>query len=123
MDTLSNLLTSIRNAEMVRHTQLTVPAAKLSLAVLAILKAKKYVANFSANEAERTITISLPEPVQTHHYKRISKPGRRMYVNSHTIPTVMGGFGIAIISTSQGVLASSEARKRKVGGEILCEIY
>lgn len=121
MDHLSNLITSLRNAEMVRKSQLTVPNAKHSRAVLDVLIAKGYVSSYL--EQERELTITLPTPVLLHTYKRISKPGRRIYVDSHAIPRVLRGLGSAILSTSLGVMADDEARKRKVGGEVLCEVY
>jgi small subunit ribosomal protein S8 len=121
MDHIANLITSIRNAEMVRHSALTVPNSKLSRAVLDVLKERGMVTSYEA--AERTIDITLPQPVSLHHYKRVSKSGRRIYTNSHTIPIVQRGFGSVIISTSEGVMSGQEARKRKIGGEILCEIY
>jgi small subunit ribosomal protein S8 len=121
MDYISNLITSIRNAEMVRHTELTVPNSKLSRAVLTVLQGKKYISSFKADD--RTILIKLPQPVTVHHSRRISKPGRRVYVTSHNIPHILRGLGTVIISTSEGVMAGDEAHKRKVGGEVLCEIY
>jgi small subunit ribosomal protein S8 len=121
MDHLSNLITSLRNAEMVRHTSLTVPNNKHSRAVLAVLKAKGYVSSFK--EQERDLMIELPQPVQRHTYKRVSKPGRRLYANRHEVRPVLRGLGISVISTSVGVLSDDDARRKHVGGEILCEVY
>jgi len=121
MDHLSNLITSIRNAEMVRHTQLTAPNNKLSRAVLDVLKETKYVSSYAVEEQK--LVIKLAQPVKLHHYKRVSKPGRRVYRPAGNIPLVMRGFGMVIVSTPEGVMTGDQARKRKIGGEILCEVY
>lgn len=125
MDTLGNLLTSIRNAEMANHSELSVPFARTSTAVLEILKKHGYIASFQADAegAQKRIAITLPTPVTRHHYKRISKPGRRLYAEVKDIPTVLRGLGIVIVSTPKGMLAGKDARKQKVGGELICEVY
>lgn len=125
MDYISNLITSVRNAEMASHAQVSVPATKIGQSIVAILKAQGYVASFTVREAkpQSFIDITLLKPRRVHRFRRISKPGRRVYVSASEIPRVLNGLGLAIISTSQGVLSGQEARKRKIGGEVLCEAY
>lgn len=125
MDTLSNLLTSIRNAELANHSELTVPYAKTSEAVVTILKKHGYVTDFKKSDdaVKPTMHITLPTPVVRHNYKRISKPGRRLYTEASRIPTVLRGLGIVIVSTPKGMLSGKDARKQNVGGEIICEVY
>ena len=123
MDLLSNLLTSLRNAEMASLSELTVPTTKMSLAVLGVLKTARIITDVKpADEARKTLVI-LNKPVERHHYKRISKPSRRVYVSALQIPKVRQGRGLVILSTSGGVLIGHEARAQKLGGELLCEVY
>jgi small subunit ribosomal protein S8 len=121
MDTLGNLLTSIRNAEMADHAALTVPLSKASVAVLEILKSEKYIAGFKADEKARIINIDLVEGVR-HSYKRLSTPGRRLYTPARDIPMVLRGLGMVIISTSKGMMTGKAARRQKLGGELICEV-
>ena len=125
MDYISNLLTSIRNAEMASHTSVTIPASKMGENILAILKSSGYITGYTVKDAkpQNVIEVGLLRPRTVHHLRRISKPGRRVYVGAGEIPTVLNGLGIAILSTSAGVLSNKEARKRKIGGELLCDIY
>ena len=122
MDHLSNLLTSIRNAELAGLSSTRVVNTKLSLALLAVLKDKKFIASFSEGD-DRKIDVILSQPVERHHYRRISKPSRRIYTDSKSIPTVRQGIGMVILSTPEGVMTGQSARKRHLGGEILCEVY
>ena len=124
MDTIANLITSLRNAEMASHTTVTVPSTKLSQDLLAILKQKGIIAKFESKsqEPQDTLEIDLINGTR-HHYKRISKPGRRVYTKVKHIPTVLQGLGMVVISTPQGLMTGQDARKQKLGGEILCEIY
>lgn len=122
MDTLGNLLTSIRNAEAASHRELTVPFAKSSLAVLGILKENGYIEGFKENDAaKKGIEIQLVPGVR-HTYKRLSKPGRRLYTASHDIPMILRGLGMVIVSTSKGMMTGKAARKQEIGGELICEV-
>jgi len=125
MDYISNLLTSVRNAEMASHSSVSVPASKIGVHIIGILASLGYVAGFEVKEAkpQSTIEIKLLKPRVVHHLRRLSKPGRRLYVSASEIPRVLNGRGIVILSTSQGVFSGQEARKRKIGGELLCEAY
>lgn len=126
MDTIGNLLTSIRNAELASHDELTVPDAKQSLAVLDILKAEGYVHDVKpveATSAEKRVRITLTQPLSRHHYRRLSKPGRRLYVAADRIPSVRSGFGFVIVSTSKGMMTGKKAKSAGLGGELICEVY
>lgn len=128
-DPIADMLTRIRNANHQRHATVDIPASKIKLAIAEILKEEGYIADYEVIEenVQGTIRISLKyinekERVITG-IRRISKPGLRIYVNSNELPTVLGGLGIAIISTSTGIMTDKEARKQKVGGEVLCYVW
>jgi len=129
-DTISDMLTRIRNANMVKHQIVQIPATKMSLAIASILKEEGFIEDFEKYEEERRqyFVISLKykgksrEPVITT-IKRISKPGLRVYSNSDSLPKVLGDLGIAIISTSKGVMTNFKAKELGVGGEVLCYIW
>jgi small subunit ribosomal protein S8 len=128
-DPVGDMITRIRNAVMARHDKLTLPASKLKAEVAKALKDEGYIADFIVHEKtpQNELTIMLKygperEPVITG-IKRESKPGLRRYVNVRDIPRVKGGMGIAILSTSHGVMADHAARKANVGGELICTVY
>jgi len=125
VDHLSNLLTSLRNAELAKHSSTKVWDTKLSRAVLTVLKEKNYISDFAADATAegKALEVTLTSPSTQHHFRRISKPSRRMYVDAKSIPTVRQGQGMLILSTSEGVMSSQDARKKVLGGEILCEVY
>jgi small subunit ribosomal protein S8 len=123
-DPIADMLTRIRNAHLALHKEVSVPSSKMKRALAGILKQEGYVDE--VREHDGSIVIALK------HYggkpairglKRISKPGRRVYVGSSGIPRVQNGLGICIVSTSQGVLDGASATERRVGGELLCEIW
>ena len=129
-DTISDMLTRIRNANMVKHQIVQVPATKMSLAIAEILKEEGYIEDFE-NYNENKINyllISLKYigksrvPV-IYKLERISKPGLRVYSNSEKLPRVLGDLGIAIISTSKGVMTNLKAKEIGIGGEVLCYIW
>jgi small subunit ribosomal protein S8 len=127
MDPISDMLTSIRNAQMARLESVTVPASKVKTAILTILKREGFIANFTvSDEAKATATITLRyanrQPA-INHLRRISKPGLRVYAKHNELPRPLNGMGIAIISTPAGVLTDKEARKVGRGGEIICEVW
>jgi small subunit ribosomal protein S8 len=127
-DTLSDFLTRIRNAGQARHKETEIPASKLKLAVAKILKEQGYITDyeFKNDGYQGNIKVTLRyykrEPA-IREMKKISKPGRRIYTSAGKIPRVKNGLGIAIISTSRGVMTDKEARTEKVGGEVLCTIW
>ena len=129
-DKISDMLTRIRNANMVKHQIVQIPFTKMSLAITEILKNEGYIENFENFEENNKeyLLISLKyigknrQPVISK-LKRVSKPGLRIYTNSKELPTVLDNLGIAIISTSKGVLTNLKAKELGVGGEILCYIW
>ncbi|MBU6389097.1 30S ribosomal protein S8 [Patescibacteria group bacterium] len=122
MDSIANLITYLRNAELARHSQVEVPTTKVGTAILGILKQSGFITSFEDGESGHT-SVSLSQPITVHHYKRVSKPGRRVYTKVGHIPTVLRGLGIVILSTPTGIISGKEAKKRGVGGEILCEVF
>jgi len=129
-DTISDMLTRIRNANMVKHQIVQVPTTKMSLAIAAILKEEGFIEDFEVykEEKENYILLSLKYKGQNREpvictIKRVSKPGLRVYTNAKQLPKVLNNLGIAIISTSQGVMTNLKAKKLGIGGEILCYIW
>ena len=125
-DPIADLLTRIRNASMVKHEKVDVPASKLKIEIARILKEKGFIKAYKIfkDKKQGVIRISLKtidvDDRIISGLQRISKPGRRIYVDKDEIPKVMGGYGIAIISTSKGVLSDDNCRHEGVGGEVLC---
>lgn len=125
-DPIADLLTRIRNASMVKHEKVDVPASKLKIEIARILKEKGFIKAYKIfkDKKQGVIRISLKtidaDDRIISGLQRISKPGRRIYVDKDEIPKVMGGYGIAIISTSKGVLSDDSCRREGVGGEVLC---
>lgn len=128
-DPVGDLLTRIRNAARARHDKLVVPSSRLKVDVVRVLKDEGFVGDFIVHERspQNELTIQLkygPDraPAITG-IRRVSRPGLRRYVALRDIPRVLGGMGISILSTSRGVMSDSEARKQKVGGELICTVY
>ncbi|MFZ4792680.1 MAG: 30S ribosomal protein S8 [Blastocatellia bacterium] len=130
-DPISDMLTRVRNAIAARHTKADVPASRLKIEIARILKEEGYITNYSIKTGEnaniRTLRIFLRygpkgESVITH-IQRVSAPSRRVYLPGKEIPRILGGLGISILSTSQGVMTGKKARKSNIGGEVLCEVY
>ena len=129
-DTISDMLTRIRNAHMVKHQIVQVPFTKISLSILEILKEEGFIENFETyiENQKQYLLISLKyigksrTPVISK-LERISKPGLRVYSNSKELPKVLDNLGIAIMSTSKGVMTNLKAKELGVGGEILCYIW
>ena len=130
-DPVADLLSRIRNASMARHELTRVPANKLKKNIALLLKAEGYVADVRQEEwgpkKHQTLTIVLKygddRSSAFQGIRRVSRPGRRVYVRHDQIPRVLSGLGISIISTSTGLMSDKEARRRKVGGELLCEVW
>lgn len=131
VDPISDMLTRMRNAIGARHTKVDVPASRLKIEVARILKEEGYITNYSIKTSEgshaRTLRIFLrygPKGESViSQLKRVSRPSLRVYVGSADVPKVLGGLGVNILSTSQGVMTGKNARKAKVGGELLCSVY
>ena len=129
-DPVADLLSRIRTAYLAKHDRLDVPVSKLKLEVCRILKEQGYVESFELlddDPVKKKVRIYLRytpdgDPL-IRRIKRVSKPGRRVYKGAEEIRPVLNGLGVGIISTSQGLLTDSEARQRRVGGEVLCEVW
>ncbi|NOZ95807.1 MAG: 30S ribosomal protein S8 [Acidobacteria bacterium] len=128
-DPIADMLTRLRNATMVRHDRTDVPASKMKLEIAKILKQEGYIRTFKILEegAQGVLRIYLKysndgEPV-IHGIQRVSKPGLRVYRGVEELPKVRNGLGVAVVSTSRGVVTDDQARRLGVGGEILCEIW
>ncbi len=128
-DPVADMLTRIRNAIQVRHEQVMMPHSKTKLAIAKILKEEGYIRDFDIprGQAHPTLRVHLAyrerrEPA-IRGLKRVSKPGLRVYVGKGEIPRVYGGLGLAILSTSEGVMAGRQAWRRGIGGELLCYVW
>ena len=128
-DPIADMLTRIRNGIQSRHDRVELPSSKLKVEIARILKSEGFISNFKLVEdkVQPMLRVYLKysedgEPV-IHGIERISRPGRRVYRNKEEIPRVLGGLGLAIVSTSKGVLSGTEAVKNGVGGEVLCQVW
>jgi len=128
-DPIADMLTRIRNAVRVNHERVDMPFSKMKEAVADVLKREGFIADYKTAESGRFRMISvwpkyshLGEPV-IQEIHRVSKPGRRVYRGMDDLQSVLGGIGIAIISTSHGVMSDRECRREKVGGEVLCTVW
>ena len=128
-DTIADMLTRIRNANAMRYTEVKVPASKLKLELARILKEEGFITDYKVLEetAQGMILITLKYGPKKERVitglKRISKPGLRVYAKKDEVPKVLNGLGIAIISTSRGIMTDKEARKENLGGEVLAYIW
>jgi small subunit ribosomal protein S8 len=127
-DPVSDMLTRIRNAILARHPRVDMPLSKLKIRIAEILKEEGFIAEYSVqNEVPATLTVLLKYGRDRSSaiigLRRLSRPGRRVYVKHSDLPKVMSGMGISIISTSRGVLTNKQAENERVGGELLCEVW
>ena len=115
-DPIADMLTRIRNANTAGHATVEIPASKMKKSIAEILKNEGFIKDYSVarDNAQGTITVEL---------KKSSKPGLRVYAKADQVPKVLGGLGIAIVSTSKGVISDKEARKLGVGGEVICYVW
>ncbi|NJK52222.1 MAG: 30S ribosomal protein S8 [Leptolyngbyaceae cyanobacterium SU_3_3] len=129
-DTISDMLTRIRNASLARHQTTEVLSTKMTRSIAKVLKDEGFIADYeeSGEGVDRRLVLSLKykgksrKPIITA-LKRVSKPGLRVYSNRKDLPRVLGGIGIAIVSTSSGIMTDREARRTGVGGEVLCYVW
>jgi small subunit ribosomal protein S8 len=129
-DPIGDMLTRIRNASSARHEKCLVPASRLKIRIAEVLRDEGFIKDFVVHQdvgVQGAITVLLKysadrEPAISD-IKRVSKPGLRRYVPTDSIPRVLNGMGIAIVSTSKGVMVDREARKQKVGGELICTVW
>ena len=129
MDPVSDLLTRIRNAHLAKHDRVDVPTSKLKAEICRILKEQGFIRNFKLVEQKPQSVLRIfleydenGSPAITH-LRRISKPGRRVYRGAEDIRPILNGRGLGVVSTNLGVLSDSQARDKRVGGEILCEVW
>ncbi|HEX5616174.1 MAG TPA: 30S ribosomal protein S8 [Acidimicrobiia bacterium] len=130
-DPIADMLTRVRNANIAFHDDVVMPSSKLKVAVAKILQQEGYITGFHVDDVPgrpgQRLTIQMkytPDRRRTiSGIKRVSRPGLRVYTNASSVPRVLGGMGIAILSTNIGLLTDREARERKVGGEILCQVW
>ena len=129
-DPISDYLTRIRNAVMANHRVVEIPASKIKMDITRILFDKGYILNYKMEEDNKQgmIKIALKYHPETKkhaikHLERVSRPGLRRYSSAAELPRVLNGLGIAIISTSQGVITDKEARAKNIGGEVICYVY
>ena len=127
-DPIADMLTRIRNASMVGLTEVSMPSSKLKVELAKMLKSEGFISEFKIVEGKfKTLNITLKydaknKPVISK-LQRVSKPGLRNYSKAQNIPQVLGGLGVAIISTSKGLMTDRKARKENIGGEVLCYVY
>ena len=129
-DPIADMLTRIRNANTAKHDTVTIPSSKIQLAIAEILLAEGYIKKFEVVEDGnfKAIVITLKYGADKNEkaingIKRISKPGLRVYAGKETMPKVLGGLGIAIVSTNQGIITDKKARELQVGGEVLAYVW
>ena len=128
-DPIADLLTRIRNANTVGHETVEIPASKMKKAIAEILKEEGYITDFDVIEDDKQGMIKVTMKYGSNKervisgIKKISKPGLKVYAKANEVPKVLGGLGIAIISTSKGIVSDKEARKLGVGGEVICYVW
>jgi small subunit ribosomal protein S8 len=128
-DPIADMLTRIRNAGLARHDRTEVPASRVKEAVAQILKSEGFIADVRPSEGEGakklTIVLKYGRDRQSaiDGVRRVSRPGRRVYVPHDRIPRVLSGLGISILSTSRGLMSDREARRQRIGGELICEVW
>jgi small subunit ribosomal protein S8 len=130
-DPIADMLARVRNAAMAQHAITRMPASKVKHSIAQILKAEGYIADVRMDESPITKRMEMVVALKYDRdrscafqgIKRVSRPGRRVYVGHDRIPRVLSGLGTSILSTSQGLMTDTEARRRKVGGELVCEVW
>lgn len=128
-DPIADMLTRIRNANLALHDQVEMPGSKMKAELARVLKEEGYIADYELREAEVGTELLVRLKYSRDRRRvisgldRVSKPGRRVYVDTAGIPRVLGGMGIAVMSTSQGLITGHEARRRGIGGEVVCSVW
>ena len=130
-DPIADMLTRIRNANTAMHDEVRMPSSKQKEALATLLKSEGYIEGYEVADSDkgpgRALTITMKYSPERRRVisglKRVSKPGLRVYTKAEKIPRVLGGLGVAVLSTSQGLMTDREARKRRMGGEILCYVW
>ncbi len=128
-DPIGDMLTRIRNANMVKHESVEMPSSKMKIEIAKILKKEGYIRDFRYYKFQNKFNLKVflkygeKQSIIIKGIQRVSKPGRRIYSGKTEIPKVLGGLGIAILSTSKGIMTDKEAREAGVGGEIICQVW
>ncbi|MDO8742992.1 MAG: 30S ribosomal protein S8 [Candidatus Azambacteria bacterium] len=125
VDPISDMLTRIRNAQSAEHKTVAIPLSKIKLEIAKILKQEKYIGDYkkSGKGNKKILEINLEYPAVIREIKRISKPGQRIYVKAPGLKQVKNGYGISVVSTPKGLMTNKDARKARLGGEILFEVW
>jgi len=130
-DPIADMLTRIRNANLAMHEQVRMPSSKLKTALAALLEKEGYIEGFDVSDdgqsPGQTLTVKMKYSPERERVisglQRVSKPGLRVYSKADEVPRVLGGLGVAVVSTSQGLMTDREARRKRVGGEVLCYVW
>lgn len=128
-DPIADMLTRLRNANQAMHKETSIPASKIKLGIIKILKDHGFISDYVVEEdgPKKTIKVTMKygpnKEFVLQGVKRMSRGGRRYYVNRDNVPRVQGGLGVAILTTSQGILTDAEARKQGIGGELICKVW
>lgn len=128
-DPIADLLTRIRNAQMARHPMVTLPSSNIKAAVARILKDEGFIEDYNVarETAQGTLRLRLKylpdRKPAISGLERVSRPGRRVYTGAQEVPWVLSGMGVAVISTSQGIMTDRQARRSRIGGEVLCYVW
>ncbi|MDR0854411.1 MAG: 30S ribosomal protein S8 [Clostridiales Family XIII bacterium] len=128
-DPIADMLTRIRNANTAGHTSVDVPASKMKKSIAAILESEGYINGYEVIEDDKQGVLKIQMKYAPNKQKvisgikKISKPGYKVYVKAEDVPKVLGGLGIAIVSTSKGVISDKEARQQGIGGEVVCYVW
>lgn len=124
-DPIADLLTRIRNAVHAGHSQSRAPYSKTKEKILSVLKENGFIEGYEKTKSGKfdELTINLKKDQKSLYIKRISKPGQRIYIKNGDIKRIRSGLGISVVSTSRGIMTGKEARRQKIGGEVICEVY
>jgi small subunit ribosomal protein S8 len=124
-DPIADMLTRIRNANLALHDAVDMPTSKLKVEIAKLLEAEGYITGWSVEGGTLNVRLKYDRDRRRviSGLKRISRPGRRAYADRNSLPRILGGMGVAIVSTSQGLLTDQEARRRGVGGEVICSVW
>ena len=122
---IADMLTRIRNANQLKYTEVSMPTSKMKVEIASILKSEGYIVDYTVDEKTLTLSLKYGENKERviSGLRCISKPGLRVYAKAEEVPTVLNGLGIAILSTSKGIMTDKQARKENVGGEVLAYIW
>lgn len=122
---IADMLTRIRNANQLKYAEVSMPTSKMKVEIASILKSEGYISDFNVDDKTLTLSLKYGENKERviSGLRCISKPGLRVYAKAEEVPTVLNGLGIAILSTSRGIMTDKEARKENVGGEVLAYIW